>query len=117
MPARTIYRLRDIVDAVDQIDALLAGETQTTLMGSRMKSAAFERFLEILSEASRHVPSEMKDQSKDIEWRRIADIGNHLRHAYHQVDAEILWRLHEDGNLSALREAVSEFILKLEKRS
>lgn len=117
MISRTIFRLRDIVDAVDQINVLLAGETHSVLVADRVKRAAFERFLEILSEASRHIPPELKVESPEIEWKRIADIGNHLRHAYHRVDAEILWRLHEDGHLAALRSAVSGFIAKLELNS
>ena len=68
--------------------------------------AAFERFLEILSEAARHIPDELKITEPDVEWRQVADIGNHLRHAYHRVDAEILWLTYENGKLAELKNAV-----------
>ncbi|MBB3978993.1 uncharacterized protein with HEPN domain [Rhizobium azooxidifex] len=71
-----------MLDAIEQIERMLAEKTLEDLNGDRYLRAAYERFLEILSEASRHVPPDLKDAFPDIPWRRIADIGNHLRHAY-----------------------------------
>lgn len=116
MDERTIFRLRDIVDAIDKIDLLLREKSFADMLGDPFMRAAFERFLEILSEASRHIPREMKDMAPDIEWRRIADIGNHIRHAYHRVDAEILWRLYADGQLARLREVTAAFAEHLEPK-
>lgn len=64
MTVRTLHRLRDIVDAVDQIDELLANRTFEDVQANRVVSAALERFLEILSEASRHVPASLKEHHK-----------------------------------------------------
>ncbi|MGL4491038.1 MAG: HepT-like ribonuclease domain-containing protein [Rhizobiaceae bacterium] len=110
MVDRTIFRLRDIVDAIDQIEELLADRTFSEVFSNRVLRAAFERFLEILSEASRHIPSELKEEAPEIPWQDIAAIGNHLRHAYHRVDFEILWRIYEDGQLNELRAAVEGFL-------
>ena len=41
---------------------------------------AVERLLEIISEASRFVPPDEKAQQPNINWRRLADLGNWLRH-------------------------------------
>lgn len=116
MVGRTIWRLRDIVDAVDKIDMLLDGRRFADMQADPFMRAAFERFLEILSEASRHIPPEMKQTAPDIPWRRIADIGNHLRHAYHRVDAEILWLLHADGELARLKVVAAAFVAGLDSR-
>ncbi len=112
MNDRTGYRLADILDAIDQIEQLLASKTFGDLTSDRVLKAAFERFLEILSEAAKHIPSELRDTEPKIKWRNISDIGNHLRHAYHRVDAEILWNLYADGNLSELKEAVLRIIAR-----
>ena len=72
--------------------------------------AALERFLEIVSEVSRHIPLELKAKSPQVSWRRVADIGNHLRHAYQHVDVDILWDIYVEGELARLRGAVAGFI-------
>jgi uncharacterized protein with HEPN domain len=110
MADRTERRLRDMLDAIEQIEGMLAEKTLEDLNGDRYLRAAYERFLEILSEASRHVPPDLKDAFPDIPWRRIADIGNHLRHAYQQIDTEVLWNIHPGGELDLLRSAVEQFL-------
>ncbi len=110
MADRTNFRLNDIIDAIDQIHALLKNKTYPDLTADKVAKAAFERFLEILSEASRHVPENLKVTRPDIPWRRVSDIGNHLRHAYDRVDGEILWEVYSNGDLVVLREAVADFL-------
>ena len=113
MKNRARFRLGNVIDAIAQIDRLLDGKTVVDVQSDRPLKAAFERFLEILSEAARHIPEELKNSEPDIEWKRVADIGNHLRHAYHQVDAEILWRLFEDGKLQEVKDAAARMLKKL----
>ncbi len=78
-----------------------------------IKQAAFERFLEIISEASRHIPDELKETEPTIPWNRVAGIGNHLRHAYHKVDAGILWQLWANHDLAELGQAVARMVDRL----
>jgi uncharacterized protein with HEPN domain len=117
MADRTAYRLGDIIEAVDAIHSLLDGRTFEEMVGDRVTKAAFERFLEILSEASRHIPEELKTKAPGVPWRRVGDIGNHLRHAYHRVDAGILWEIYEGGDLASLREAAVDLRATLNKGS
>jgi len=51
-----------------------------------MLRLAVERLLETISEALRHIPVDMKAKEPKINWRRLADLGNWLRHAYHRTD-------------------------------
>ena len=70
---------------------------------------ATERGIEIISEASRHLPPDLKARYPTVPWADIAGIGNVLRHEYQHVADEIVWnvtRRHQDP----LRVAV-EFLL------
>jgi uncharacterized protein with HEPN domain len=60
MNERVILRINDIIDAIDQIETLLAAKSFPEFSADRFIRAAYERFLEILSEASRHIPIELK---------------------------------------------------------
>jgi uncharacterized protein with HEPN domain len=57
---------------------------------------AVERLLEVISEAFRHVPAAAKSRESHIDWRGLADLGNRLRHAYHETDAGLLWAMIEN---------------------
>jgi len=106
---RSIWRLRDIKASITEIRALLAGKSFEDMRREAVTRAAFERFLEILSEASRHVPDAWRQTQAHVPWRQIADLGNHLRHAYHRTDAEALWAIYTD-ELEPLERAVDALL-------
>ncbi len=117
MGERVIQRLCDIVESIDQIDSLLAGITYSDFLKDRHKRAAFERYLEVVSEASRHVPEKLKSNASEIPWRNIADIGNHIRHAYNRIDPEILWKTYESGKLVELKSVCLNYLGELKPPS
>jgi uncharacterized protein with HEPN domain len=52
-----------------------------------------ERGVEILSKASRHLAENLKARHPNIPWRKVAGIGNVLRHNYENIAATLLWSL------------------------
>jgi uncharacterized protein with HEPN domain len=89
-------RIAHIDTAIDDIRGALAGQTKASFTDNMMLRLAVERLLEIISEASRHIPVDMKAKEPNINWRRLADLGNWLRHAYHRTDPGILWDMIEN---------------------
>jgi uncharacterized protein with HEPN domain len=63
-------RLRHILDAIARIETLTAGKAFEDYAADWVTRDAVERNLERVSEASRHIPSEIKARHKDIAWRR-----------------------------------------------
>ena len=88
---RVAFRLRDILQAIGDIQSLMTHKTFEDLTEDRAVKAALERFIEIISEESRHIPPDDKASQPTIPWQQIANIGNHIRHAYNRVDPSILW--------------------------
>jgi uncharacterized protein with HEPN domain len=89
-------RLAHILTAIEDIRALLRGRSHADFASDLMLRMAVERLFEIISEASRFIPEDMKAHEKAIAWQRMADLGNWLRHAYHRIDADILWNIIEN---------------------
>ncbi|MGY3697094.1 uncharacterized protein with HEPN domain [Bradyrhizobium sp. USDA 3240] len=92
-------RIGHIATAIDSIRDITAGQTPESFANNLVMRLAVERLLEMISEASRHIPTDLKDKEPGINWRRLADLGNWLRHAYHRTDADLLWIMIEDDLL------------------
>jgi uncharacterized protein with HEPN domain len=89
-------RLRDIVEAIGYIRSDMENITLDSFAGDRGKRWQVERGLEIVSEASRHLPEDLKARHPEIPWRKVAGIGNVLHHEYTRVAADAIWRLVRD---------------------
>jgi uncharacterized protein with HEPN domain len=67
---------------------------------------AATRCLEIISEASRRLPDELKARHPAVPWNRIAGAGNVYRHDYEDVEQKFVWQaiLHRLPELLAVVE-------------
>jgi Uncharacterized conserved protein len=52
---------------------------------------AFVRSLEIIGEASKRIPENVKTMQSDIEWRKLSGMRDRLIHDYFGVDYTIVW--------------------------
>jgi uncharacterized protein with HEPN domain len=75
---------------------MLMNKTREEFTNDVQSRLAVERALEIICEASRHVPNKVKAQRKDIDWQRMVGFGNLLRHAYHNVDPQVVFDIVEN---------------------
>jgi uncharacterized protein with HEPN domain len=85
-------RLEDILAAIDEIEEASKGLDLGSYRQSGLERRAIERCLEIVSEASRHIPLELLQRHPQIPWGSIRGIGNVLRHEYGAVDDDVIWR-------------------------
>ncbi len=114
MPPTLADRLAHILGAIDTIEAALANKAPADFAADVLLRLAVERSFEIISEASRRIPAEVKAQRPEIDWLGMADFGNRLRHAYHRVDANLLWQIAE-RDLPPLKAFVESVVGNSEK--
>ena len=97
MPARSpVPSLTDIVEAIERVQDVLRNGELDAFANDWQVRWVVERGIEIISEASRRLPSDMKARHPEIPWQKVAGIGNVLRHDYQAVSAPILWNLVRD---------------------
>ncbi len=94
--ASPIPRLADIVEASEHIRSEMADIALDAFEGDWRNQWLVERGVEIISEASRHLPDDLKARQAEIPWRKVAAIGNVLRHDYESIAAQIMWALVRD---------------------
>ncbi|MGE3989235.1 HepT-like ribonuclease domain-containing protein [Pseudorhodoplanes sp.] len=95
----------DILDAIAGIEQATAGKTLEQFGSDWLLRRGGERGIEIISEASRRIPAELKSTGPEIPWRDIETIGNILRHEYHSVSSPIIWDVVQ-ADLPSLRTAI-----------
>lgn len=93
MKRPVLLRLADILEAIETAEEVIEPLTYEEFRRDRARRYAVERSIEIVSEASRHIPEAAKQDFPDIPWREIAAIGNLIRHDYRRLDDRILWRI------------------------
>jgi|SRR5277367_3693121 len=91
MPPTVEDRLQDILEAITEIEEMLAGMDFDAFSADKTRRMATERYLEVICEASRRLTDEVKREAPQIEWQKMVDFGNHLRHAYHATEVDKVW--------------------------
>ena len=93
MPSERAQRaLFDIRDNALLARAFVEGLTEESLQADLLRFYAVTRCLEIISEASRRLPTAVRDSHPELPWRDIMGVGNVYRHDYDNVDEAFVWR-------------------------
>jgi uncharacterized protein with HEPN domain len=108
MTSRTLVaRLTDIIEAIEHIESVILGMSLDAFESDWRKRWLVERGVEIVSEASRHLGSELKARHPEIPWPKVAGIGNLLRHNYEHIAPDVMWKLAQ-SELSILERVCRE---------
>jgi uncharacterized protein with HEPN domain len=84
--------LADIKHHIAMAEGFVAGMSYDAFKDDNLHLYAVTRCLEIISEASRRLPDDLKAWHPSIEWREMAAAGNIYRHEYEDVAARRIWR-------------------------
>src|SRR5271157_543333 len=92
MPSKSVTTpLRDILYHVDLAVHFSVGFDYAAFHDDLRTLYAVTRCLEIISEASRRLPDELKARHPSIPWKDMAGAGNIYRHDYEDVAAQHVW--------------------------
>lgn len=83
--------LNDILSAIKKIEKYAKNKSFDDFKGNDLLIDAIIRNLEIVGEAVKNIPENIKNKHDEIEWKKIAGLRDILIHDYFGVDIEILW--------------------------
>jgi len=108
---KPLRRLRDILDNVARIERFTADMDFDAFQANEQAVFASLHALLIISEAARKLGDQAEVLVPGQPWAGIRSLGNVLRHEYDRVNPEVVWRVIRNGDLAALKRAVSEALV------
>lgn len=83
--------LDDIITAMDHIFEYTQGYDFVSFKRDYKTVDAVIRNFEIIGEAAKNVPAEIREQYSDVPWNEMYSLRNLISHAYFGIDYEIIW--------------------------
>lgn len=88
--------LSDILDAMDSIEGFVEGmEFDDFKEDDRTVSAVIRKF-EIIGEASKNIPTDIRQKHSQIPWKEMSGMRDRLIHSYFKVDCGLVWTAIKD---------------------
>lgn len=91
MSRDVVLYLDDMIEACRRVLAYTSPLTRDAFVSGTMAHDAVLRNLEILGEAGKAIPHEVRALDTAIPWRRITGLRDVLAHAYFGIDDDIVW--------------------------
>jgi uncharacterized protein with HEPN domain len=83
--------IADILENIATMEEMIAGFEYESFVSNTEKKYAVVRCIEIVGEAVKSVPEELKLKHPQIPWKRMAGMRDKLIHAYRGVDYRLVW--------------------------
>ena len=109
MPRDSRVYLEDVLEAIARIQLYTRGLSREAFAADQRTFDAVVRNLEVIGEAVKQLPADVRSREPAVEWQKIAGLRDILIHQYFGVDAEILWDVVET-KLPGLEAAVRSIL-------
>ena len=76
----------------------------------------FLRHLQIIGEAARAIPPDVRALAPDVPWQKIIGMRNVLVHGYFDIDTDIVWDA-ATRDLTALKPSIERLLTTLKQKN
>lgn len=83
-------RLRDILEAISAIGRYLY-RGRAAFEQDELLQRWFVSNLQIIGEAARGLPDDVRAMAREIEWHKITGMRSVLVHGYFDIDLDVVW--------------------------
>ncbi len=84
--------MNDVLVAIESIERFIAGMDLETFQTDDKTTSAVMRKLEIIGEAVKQIPDEIRQKHPQVSWKEMAEMRDKLIHFYFGIDFHLVWR-------------------------
>src|SRR3989338_10840623 len=113
MKKNSVVFLQHILDNIQKVESFSKNISRQELTKNLQKQYAIVRAIEIIGEAARNIPADVKKRYPEVSWNEIVGTRDVLIHHYFGVDLNIVWDIIKK-NLPVLKEQIKKIKSDLE---
>ena len=106
--------LKDIFAAMIAIQEFIKEMDFETFVSDDKTASAVIRKLEIIGEATKNVPEEIRREYPQVPWRQMAGMRDRLIHSYFEVDDLLVWETVK-SQIPLLQPVIAQILQRLEE--
>ncbi len=103
--------LQDILDSISRIENYVEDMTYEDFVDDQKTVDAVVRNIEIIGEATKNVPEDVRETYPDLPWREMAGMRDKMIHGYFEILHGILWETIKH-DLSVIKPRIREMLDK-----
>lgn len=88
--------LEDILESIGLIESYVKGMDAESFAGDRKTVDAVVRNFEIIGEAAKSIPSDVKEKHQKVDWSGMIGLRNRIAHEYFGLSIPIIWKIVTD---------------------
>lgn len=104
--------LADILDAMEKVGRFTQGITFEEFSADDRTNFAVVRALEIIGEATKNIPTQIREKYPEVPWKHMAATRDKIIHEYIGVDLAIVWKTVKE-EVPAVRPVIEKVLQEL----
>ncbi len=110
-----IQYIYDMLESTNKGISFIKGFTLSNFREDDKTQFALIRAIEIIGEASKKVPKNIKNEYPEIPWREISGMRDKLTHDYFGVNVDVVWNTAKK-DLPTIKKLLKKIIKELDKK-